>query len=92
VNAVLRKLLATASEPAERIAARQAWVRETATALRAAQRAMDDRCDAAVGRLSEEAFARLFDEEQAKVKAFLLPLRAAAERDVWPRELYWGGI
>jgi hypothetical protein len=53
---------------------------------------MDQRCEAAVDRLSEEAFERLFDEEQAKVKAFLLPLRAAAERDVWPRELYWGGI
>jgi ABC-type nitrate/sulfonate/bicarbonate transport system substrate-binding protein len=92
MSAALRKLLATAAEPAERIAARQAWVRETAAALREAQRAMDQRCEAAVDRLSEEAFERLFDEEQAKVKAFLLPLRAAAERDVWPRELYWGGI
>jgi hypothetical protein len=88
----VQRLLALASEEAGRRTARDAWVRDTAAALRQAQRQMDERCEAAVTELSEEAFKRLFDEEQAKVEAFLLPLRAAAERDVWPRELYFGCI
>jgi hypothetical protein len=88
----VQALLAGAGQLAECKAERAAWVRETAAALRAAQRAMDDRCMAAVERLSEEAFDRLVDEEQAKVDAFLVPLRTAADRDLWPRHLYWGGI
>ena len=76
----------------QRVAARTAWVENAMAALRRAQRQMDDRCDAAVGRLSEEEFERLCDAEQAKVDAFLAPLRAAADHDRWPKELYWGCI
>ena len=85
-------LLADASKTAKAREARASWVRETAVAWREAQRRMDERCDAALDRLSEEAFERLCDEEEAKIDAFRAPLKAAAERDVWPRELYFWGI
>jgi hypothetical protein len=88
----LRALLASARRFAESHAKREAWVDETGAALVAAQRHMDERCDEAVGRLSEEEFERLFNEEQAKVDLFLAPLTAAAERDRWPKHLYFGGI
>lgn len=89
---IVRALLAEAGKPARLREARAAWVRETAAAWRAAQRAMDKRCDEAVGRLSEEEFERLCDEEEAKVDVFRAPLKAVAERDEWPRELYWGAV
>lgn len=76
----------------ERKAARMAWVRATAAKWREALLAMDRRLDEAVDRLSEEDFERLCDEEEAKVDAIRAQLEAAAERDMWPRELYWGGI
>ena len=89
---VIRDLLSAAAAPAERRAARMAWIRETAAKWRAAQRAMDERCDEAVGRMDEEEFEHLCDAEEAKVDAFRKPMKDSAERDVWPRELYWGGI
>jgi hypothetical protein len=85
-------LLASAGRVAECKEARAAWVKETAAAWREAQRQMDDRCDEAVDRLSQEEFERLLDEEEAKVDAFRAPLKTAAERDLWPRHLYWGNI
>ena len=85
-------LIAAAREPADRKAARAAWAKATAAAWREAQRQMDERCSEAVDRLSEEEFERLCDEEEAKVDAFRAPLKAVAERDVWPREMYFGGI
>jgi hypothetical protein len=88
----VQALLAGAGQVAECKAKRQAWVRETAAALRAAQRAMDDRCMAAVERLSEEAFDRLVDEEQAKVCAILDQLNAVRDQDKWPPHLYFGGL
>jgi hypothetical protein len=88
----IRVLLAGASRLAGHREARAAWVKATAAAWREAQRQMDERCDAAVTRLSEEEFERLCDEEEAKVDAFRAPLRAVAERDVWPREMLFGGI
>ena len=75
-----------------RKAARCAWVKETMAALRKVQRQMDDRCMAAVDRLSEEEFERLVEEEQAKVDAIRAPIDAVIERDEWPKELYWGSI
>ena len=75
-----------------RKAARCAWVKETMSALRQAQRQMDERCTAAVDRLTEEEFERLFDEEQAKVDAIRAPIDAVIERDEWPRHLYFGNI
>lgn len=39
--------------------------------------------------LTELPIERLFEEEQAKVDAIRAPLEAAAERDLWPRHLYW---
>ncbi|WP_028968825.1 hypothetical protein [Sphingomonas sp. URHD0057] len=87
-----RALLAAAARPAECKQARCAWVRKTAAAWREAQRRMDERCGEAAERLSEKEFERLFDEEEAKVDAFRKPLKDAAERDVWPRELHFGGI
>jgi hypothetical protein len=88
----IRILLAGASRLAGHREARAAWVKATAAAWREAQRQMDERCDAAVTRLSEEEFERLCDEEEAKVDAFRAPLTAVAERDAWPREMHWGGI
>ncbi|MFL6726637.1 MAG: hypothetical protein ACJ8FS_09005 [Sphingomicrobium sp.] len=88
----LRALLAEAGKPARLREARAAWVRRTAAAWREAQRRMDERCDEALDRLSEEEFERLCDEEEAKVDAFRAPLKAVAERDLWPKALYWGGI
>ena len=108
MNDTIRTLLAAASETAARREARAAWVKATAAQWRAAQRAMDERLDEAVDRLfsapgfpgegdqngggAEAEFERLFDEEEAKVDAFRKPLKDAAERDVWPRELYWGCV
>ena len=88
----VQALLASAGQLAECKTKRAAWVRETAAAWRKAQREMDDRCGEAVERLSEEEFERLCDEEEAKIDAFRGPLKAAVERDLWPRKLYWGGI
>jgi len=88
----VQALIAAASEIANRRAARVAWVRATTAAWREAQRAMDQRCCEAVDRISEEAFEALFREEQAKVDAIRAPLIAVAERDVWPRELYFSGV
>jgi hypothetical protein len=88
-NDAVRNLLSAASESAGRREARAAWARQTAAALREAQREMDERLMEAVVHLSEEEFNRLFEEEQAKVDLFLNPLRAAAERDLWPREMYF---
>jgi hypothetical protein len=85
-------LLTEAARPAECKEARGAWVRATAAAWRKAQRAMDERCEAAAGRLSEDEFERLCDEEEAKIAAFRAPLLAVVERDLWPKELYVGGV
>jgi hypothetical protein len=49
------------------------------------------RCSAAVDRVSEEEFNRIFDEEQAKVSAILDQFAAIRERDEWPPEVYFGG-
>jgi hypothetical protein len=49
------------------------------------------RCSAAVDRVSEEEFNRIFDEEQAKVSAILDQFAAIRERDEWPPEIYFGG-
>jgi hypothetical protein len=46
----------------------------------------------AVDRLSEEAFERLFQAEEAKVDAIRAQIDAVIERDLWPPELYWGGL
>jgi hypothetical protein len=85
----IKALLATAHQPADRRAARIAWVKETLAKWREAQDEMDDRCCEAVGRIDEEAFERLCDAEQAKVDAIMKAVKDAAERDLWPRELYW---
>ena len=37
-------------------------------------------------------YGDLTPEERAKVDAFRAPLKAAAEHDLWPRELYFGCI
>jgi hypothetical protein len=74
------------------VKARCAWVERMGEALLAAQRKMDDRCSAIVDEVSEEEFQRIFDEEQAKVDVYRVPLFTAAQRDVWPKELYWGGL
>jgi hypothetical protein len=72
--------------------ARAIWVSETVAALQAAHKAMDERCLAAVGRVPEAEFERIFDEEQVKVCAILDQLNAVRERDEWPQHLYSGGI
>ena len=92
MNDTIRTLLAAASESAARREARAAWVKATAARWREAQRQMDERLTAIVEQVSEAEFERLFDEEEAKVDAFRKPLKDAAERDVWPRELHFGQI
>jgi hypothetical protein len=52
----------------------------------------DEVCTAAVERLSEEEFNRLFDREEAKVEALRAEIDAVIERDEWPLEMYFGGI
>jgi hypothetical protein len=97
-NSKIQKLLAVHLELAEdspelaRKTARVAWVRETTGALREAQREMDDCCTEACERLSEKAFDRLFEAEEAKVEAIYAQLRAVADHDRWPRHLYFSRI
>jgi uncharacterized protein YPO0396 len=79
-------------ERRERRLARAAWIKKTLADWHDALRQMEERCCATVDRLTEEEFTRLFEAEQAKVDAFLKPLRDAAEKDLWPRELYFGRI
>ena len=69
--------------------ARATWVTDTIAALRAANRHMDERCMAAVNRVPEEEFERIFDEEQAKVCAILDQLHAVRDHDRWPAHLHW---
>ena len=88
----VQALLAAASEIAQRRDARAAWARATADAWYEAMVRMTERCCEAVNRLSEEEFERFCGEEEAKVDAIRAPLDAVRERDLWPRELYWGGI
>ena len=88
----IRDLLAAVSEMAERRDQRAAWVRKTGKACLEAMREMDDRLGEAVDRVSRQEFDRLYDEEQAKVDAIRLALKDAAERDIWPRGLYFSGI
>jgi hypothetical protein len=85
----IRALLATASEPARRNARRQAWILKTHAAWCRAMREMDDKCMAAVDRLTEEEFDRLFDQEEAKVDALRTLLDDVIERDKWPREMHF---
>ena len=92
LESTIRTLLAAAGRLAVCKEARRAWVTATAAQWRQAQEAMDERLAAIVEQVSEEEFERLCDEEEAKVDAYRAPLKAAAERDVWPRELHWGGI
>lgn len=73
-------------------AARVGWIKETIAALAKAQRQMDERCMAAVDRVSEVEFERIFDEEQAKVCVFLDQLHAVRDHDRWPPHLYRGGV
>jgi hypothetical protein len=88
----IKTLLAEAGKPARLKEARAAWAVETGNRLLAAQFAMDERLCAAVQRVSAEEFERLLEKEQAKVDAIRKPLNLAAERDLWPKELYSGGI
>jgi hypothetical protein len=75
-----------------RITARVAWFRETSDAWLKAQHEMDDRCTAAVDRVTEQEFNLLFDAEQAKVDAIRAPLQAVVDEDRWPRHLHFSGI
>lgn len=88
----VQALLASAARLPDCIARRSAWVDQAGTACLEAQQRMDERCTGPVDRLCEEEFERLFEEEQAKVDALRRPLQTAAERDLWPRELYLRGL
>jgi len=92
IKALAAGLDATGPAEWQRKAARIAWVKETAAAWRKAMREMDDRCSEAAERLSEDAFERLCDAEQAKVDAIHALLTAVVDKDMWPRELYWGRV
>ena len=84
---------------------RRLGARGAIAALEQAQRHMDvlaqsvrgtdeqgTRCSAAVDRVSEKEFNRIFDEEQAKVSAILDQFAAIRQRDEWPPEIYFGGV
>lgn len=88
----IRTLLAEASAPAERRAARIGWVEATHAAWLKAQRQMDDYLTAIVGEVSEEEFERLCDEEEAKVDAIRAVVEDAAYNDRWPKHLYFGNL
>ena len=92
MNDNVKNLLAAASETADRRDQRVAWARQAAVDWHKAQRAMDDFLTGIVLKVSEEEFNRLFDQEQAKVDAIRKPMDDVAERGLWPRELYWGGV
>ena len=98
-NDTIRDLLALANQPEledpglpARRAARVEWSLGRLAALNRAQRAMDDRCAAAVDRLDDDEFDQLLETEGAKVDAIMTELQAAANEDKWPRELYYGLI
>ena len=88
----IRKLLASAAEPAERKAARIAWVKDTTAKWREAMRERDERCTEAVEHLDEADFNRLFEAKQVKVEAIRAELRAVADHDRWPREMHFGCV
>ena len=88
----VRALLASAGHVAECRDKRVAWVKATMAAWRGAERAMDKRCMEALDLLSEEEFERLVEEEEAKIELFRGPIKAAADRGLWPREMYFGRI
>ena len=96
MHPTIRNLLTLANQPQPedpgrpaRIAARIQWSLERTAAWRKAQHAMDERCTMAVERLSEDAFDRLFEAEQAKVDAIRAEIETAAKADKWPKELYF---
>jgi hypothetical protein len=95
----VRTLLDEAARPADRREARAAWARETAAAWREALRKVDAAWDRILGALPDdisdeelEAMHIPDPPEQAEVDALHALLWAVKERDVWPRELYWGGV
>jgi hypothetical protein len=105
--ATLRAGAAAAGEDRQRLearcAARVAWVKQTIAALNAADKAVDEAWDRLLDAMPEGAEGADGDEgdgerdppplpeEQAR-DAILAVLKGAADRDRWPRELYWGGI
>jgi hypothetical protein len=76
----------------KRVKARVAWMKGSVAALAEAQRHMDERCSAAVDRVPEAEFNRIFDEEQAKVEAILNQLNAVCDLVEWPPEIDFGGV
>ena len=89
MNDPIKKLLAAASEIADRRDQRVAWVKQTGRAWLKATKEMDERLTCIVNQVSEEVFDRLFDAEQAHCDAILQQMKDAAERDRWPRHLHW---
>ena len=92
IKKTVKALLAEARRPVERAAARREWAERTTEAWHQAMRQMTDRCTEAVERLSEEEFDKLYEAEQAKVDALWAQLRAVVDKDMWPRELYFGCV
>lgn len=77
--------------------ARVAWVRRTVTALRAAQRRVDQAWSRILAALpddlsEEELVAIPHPPEQAHLDALYAQLRTVIDEDHWPRELYFGGL
>ena len=82
-----------------RKAARGAWVRKVMAKLRAAQRKLDSAWDRTLAALpddlSDEELEALHlpdPPEQAELDALRALIDAVVERDLWPRELYWGCV
>ena len=95
----LRALLAADESADPRQAERWRWLHRTAAAWQDAQR----RCTAAWDRLFTVLPGGLSDEaldaldlpeppEQAEEDALWGQLNDVIQKDLWPKELYWGGI
>ena len=90
------RALLEVDEPADPFkAARYRWLHRTAAAWQDASR----RCDAAWTELVRDIPDELIDEvevppppEEAEVNALWAQLNDVIQEDLWPKELYFGGI
>lgn len=72
-----------------RVKARCTWAMDLVERWYQAMLHRDEVCCAAVDKISEEEFNRLFEAEEAKVIALRAEIDAVIERDEWPRNLHW---
>ena len=83
----------------ERVAARILWFRGAIDRLQSAQQRVQDAWDRIFDALPDdiddeelEAMDIPDPPEQAELDAIHAEIDAVREKDLWPRELYWGGL